>query len=372
MSLEHTPLDPSTLSAEVARAVGPAAPVPARMMAARGLVPLGPADMAVALYQLSLDADPKVAAAAQGQADALPDNVVGAALSAPLDGRVLDFFVQRVLEQGQLVERVLLNPQTADETFIDLASKLKDRELEILAGNQQRLLRCPQIIESLYFNPRARMSTVQRLLEMAARNGIELKRVPHFREMVANIMGQEAPVEAEEAEDEVVSAMDAAMDDLFSEAVGDLEGEDWEDEGYEREEIDERDVPLHKLPVNARIRLATLGNAMHRQMLIKDSNRMVALAAISSPGVSETEAAKFATNRSLSEDVVRYICTKKEWQKNYKIKVSLVQNPKTPLSYSMRMLPHLRMTDLRALSASKSIPSALATAARRLMKTRTR
>ena len=43
----------------------PGAPMPARMMAAKGLVPMGPRDMTVVLCGLSFDADEKIAGAAK-------------------------------------------------------------------------------------------------------------------------------------------------------------------------------------------------------------------------------------------------------------------------------------------------------------------
>lgn len=383
MPLELKPLDTSTLTPDVARAVNPAAPAAARMMAARGLVPLGPPDLAIALYQLSFDKDESIARSATSQADALPDNVLSAALTAVTHPMVLDFYARRVTERPALVERVLLNRAVHDETLVELGGKLPEAGLEILAGNQARLLACPAIIEAIYFNKRARMSTVQRLMELAARHGITLCKIPHFKEMVAGIFGQEVPVEAPLKQPAAADpgdpmAFDSELDDIFSEAMEGLEGEDWEEEdefagpSEDEDEIDDSLANLGKLPVNAKIRLATLGSSMHRQVLIKDSNRLVAMAAISSPAVSETEAARYAANRSLSEDVIRFITQRKDWQKNYRLKVSLINNPKCPLSYSMRMLNHLRLLDLKQLAASKSIPSPLATSAKRLLKTRIR
>jgi len=108
-----------------------------------------------------------------------------------------------------------------------------------------------------------------------------------------------------------------------------------------------------------------LGTAFDRAILIRDTNRSVAIAAITSPGVNEQEASRYAANRGLSEDIIRYIAEKREWLKNYQIKVALVNNPKCPLAHSMRLLTHLRAKDLQGVARSKNVPSALATAARR-------
>ena len=400
MPLDLKPLEISELPEHVVRVVGPDATFQAKMMAARGLVPFGPQDLATALYQLTFDTANHVAKAATPRINELPDNIMSAALGADLDPMVLDFYAGQLLRKGNLIEQILLNNRTHDETFLTLARKLRDRELEILAGNQARLLRYPAIIEALYFNRNARMSTVQRLVELAARNGLKLDKIPHFADLTRSIFGEPEPAappaapvapppmdEGPPDDDDYVAAepllneQDMAMDTAFHVAMvewadedEDDFGEDWEEEALDELDADgdHEEINLADLPINAKIRLATIGTASHRRMMIKDSNKMVSMAAISSPGVTETEAAKHAANRSLHEDVIRFISVKKEWQKNYMVKLSLVQNPKCPLAYSMRTLIYLRASDVKALGRSKAIPSALRQAAERLVKKRKR
>ena len=105
-------------------------------------------------------------------------------------------------------------------------------------------------------------------------------------------------------------------------------------------------------------------------MLIKDTNRAVAMAAVASPAVAEPEAVRWASQRELSEDVIRYIATRKEWHKNYGFKLNLINNPKCPLRISMGLIVQLRANDLRALSRSKNVPGPLAKAAKMRMQAR--
>ncbi len=368
MPLEHTLLDPAQVPPGVARVIAPTTPAPAKMMAARGMAPMGPADLVTVLYQLSLEADPQIAQAAQQTAARLPESILGAALASPLDSRVIDHFATQVAEKREVVEKVLFNPYTHDETFITLAGQLRDRELEILAGNSQRLLRTPAIIEALYFNKSTRMSTIDRLIELAVRNGLVLDKIPQYKEISQAILGDTAGavVTAETPDDQgAMVAMDevfgSVLDDSYDEGpVGDLEYDETEDE--------EKKVSLQnigKLSMNAKIRLASLGNLFHRMVLIRDSNRMVAMAAIKSPGVSDQEVVKYANNRGLSEDVIRYICERRDWQKSYGVKLALINNPKTPLAHSMRLLGHMRASDLRILSRSKNVSAQVVQSARR-------
>jgi hypothetical protein len=127
------------------------------------------------------------------------------------------------------------------------------------------------------------------------------------------------------------------------------------------------DIPLSRMTVPQKIRLATIGDAFIRSTLIRDAIRPVALAAIKAPTVTEVEVKKYAGNTSLHEDVIKYIASRRDWTKAYAVKLALVQNPKTPLPASMRLLPHLRERDMRGLSKSKGIPSALAAQARKFL-----
>ena len=125
---------------------------------------------------------------------------------------------------------------------------------------------------------------------------------------------------------------------------------------------------LRDMNIGEKIRMALLGNAAARSILVRDPNRVVAMAAISSPTMSENEAKNAAQSREVSEDVLRYIGRKREWLRSYEIKRHLCNNPKTPLALSMTFLSHLRRNDLRALSRSRGIPSPLKQAAKRRAK----
>jgi hypothetical protein len=129
---------------------------------------------------------------------------------------------------------------------------------------------------------------------------------------------------------------------------------------------DDKTMAIGKLSVPGKIRVATLGNAFARAVLIRDSNRMVAVAAIRSPGVTDNEVVKYSQNRALADDVIRVIANTKEWTKLYQVKWNLVQNPKCPLPNAMRMLPFLHDRDVKKLAASKGIPSALRSQAQKL------
>lgn len=362
MALERTLIDPGSLTEAARKAV---APGPMKMMAARGLAPLSdPADLVTVLYQLTLDPDAKIAESARAHAEQLPDRILEGALAQPvLDRRVLDFFADKVRTKGALLERVILNPATADETLAELAAVVGPREVDLIATNEQRLLRHPAIIGALYSNLKARMSTVDRAVELAIRNGIKVPGIAAWEELSAAITGAKRKEEAAEVKggeiQEVTDLESEAKDALFEKAA---QAAAKDPDGEPAEDVE---VPISQMSIPMKIRLAMLGNKFQRSVLIRDANKMVALAAIKAPGVTDMDAARLAGNMSLSDDVITYICNRRDWTKLYGVKLSLVGNPKTPIPAAIRFLDHLREKDLRNIARSKGVPSAISAGAKK-------
>ncbi len=365
MALPHTPLDATTLSPAARKALEPG---PLQMMAARGLAPLPrPGELISVLYQLALARDGQIATAARGAAAELPDKVlIGAVADDTVDPRVLDFFAPLVTTRPLLLERLLLNPATAPETVAALARRVDERFVELIATNEQRLLAHPAIIAGMYSNPRARMSTVDRVVELAVREGVRVPQIPAWEELTAAYSGKVRDPNAGK-----VTAEEA--DALFAQAARRASEDEDEDQTSDRDEAEEgRELRISEMTVPMKIRLATLGNAFARSVLVRDSIKMVSLAAIKAPGVKDAEALKYAGNNSLSEDVITYIGNRREWTKVYAIKLALVQNPKTSIPAAIRLMPHLREKDLRQLARSKGISTAVSANARKLSNQRQR
>jgi pentose-5-phosphate-3-epimerase len=121
------------------------------------------------------------------------------------------------------------------------------------------------------------------------------------------------------------------------------------------------------MTVAKKVEFAMKCNKEARTILIRDINRLVQMSVIRSPKITETEVVMIASNRSVHEDVLRYISTQRDWMKNYEVRVGLVFNPKTPLFISMKQVPTLKERELSKLGKSKSIPKVLSvTAVRRL------
>jgi hypothetical protein len=127
---------------------------------------------------------------------------------------------------------------------------------------------------------------------------------------------------------------------------------------------------LAQMTVSQRIRRAMLGNASERLLLVRESNRLVAAAAIKSPGIQENEVVRISASRNVSEDVLRIIAMDREWTRSHQIKLNLVQNPRTPFAFSSKLIQHLREHELKSLARSKNVTGAVAQAARQQLSRR--
>ena len=134
---------------------------------------------------------------------------------------------------------------------------------------------------------------------------------------------------------------------------------------------DRRDSTLQKiakLNISGRIALAMRGNKEERGILIRDSTKLVSLAVLDSPKVSEAEVEKFALQKNVLEAVLRAIPMRRKYAKNYSIMRNLVFNPRTPLDLSLGLMKNLLMHDLKNLSGNKEVSDTVRKLALRMFK----
>ncbi len=124
---------------------------------------------------------------------------------------------------------------------------------------------------------------------------------------------------------------------------------------------------IEKMSVVEKVRLAILGNQEARNLLIHDPNKVIGLAVLRNPKITETEIIFYAQLRNIPEDVLWEISKHRSWIKNYHVKLALVSNPKTPLALAIKLLDHLHDRDLQNLSRSKNVSSVLSRSALRLL-----
>jgi hypothetical protein len=112
---------------------------------------------------------------------------------------------------------------------------------------------------------------------------------------------------------------------------------------------------INRLDVKGRIQLAMKGNKEERSILIRDGTKVVALAVLDAPKLSDGEVEKFALQKNVLEAVLRQIPLKRRFMKNYIVVRNLVSNPRTPLDLGLGLMKHLLTQDLKNISANKEI-----------------
>jgi hypothetical protein len=126
------------------------------------------------------------------------------------------------------------------------------------------------------------------------------------------------------------------------------------------------------LNTQQKIRLAHMANLPTRMLFIQSPIKVIALAVLKNPKLTESEVLRYSQQKNLVEDVLVAIAKDPKWIKTYPIKLAIVSNPKTPLSISVNFLSHLHDNDLKAIWRDKNISTVLNRAAQQMLAKRKR
>ena len=365
-------LDLENLPPAARKVLDASAPGPLRAMAAKGIVPgLKPADVVAVVAALAESDDKKIAEAARATLAALPAPVLAGALAADLEPGVIDALAPFYADRDDVIEKLLGMARITADTVALLASKGTERVTEMIATNETRLLAHPVIIEKLYMNKRTRMSTADRVLELAVRNKIELGGIPAFREAAAAIEGELISEASDEPTPDDLQFMSA--DEIAARIDLDPSTEDTHVRNEDGQEtVGHKVLPLHAmlnaLPISGKIRRAMLGTTAERMLLVRDHNKLVATAAIRSPQIQEPEVVRISASRSTHDEVLRIIATNGEWLKHHQIKYNLVSNPRTPFAFAAKLVMHMREHELKAIERSRDCTAAVRQAAKQQLR----
>ena len=112
-----------------------------------------PPVLATSLIFLLQDADEEINTAARKSLTEIPEPMATGFLKGEIHPMVLDFFGRERFKEEGILERVLLNRLTPDDTFVFLGERVPERFVNMMAQNHVRLLRVPAIAEALKKNP---------------------------------------------------------------------------------------------------------------------------------------------------------------------------------------------------------------------------
>lgn len=373
------PVDLASLPPPVQKLADPSGPPPLRKLAARGLAPgLRPEHSVTLLALIAEGPDEALASEARATLDALPAPLLTGALSGDLPAGVLDVLAARYASDAAVAEKVLAHKNLAAESVARMAQRASEPVCELIATNEERLLAHPAIIERLYLNAATRMSTADRVLELAARHKLELTAIPAYAEAAAAIADELIAEPTEEPSfDDVQFSECAALAAPRDE--GDAVVDAFEIDAATGEEAPRPAIkPLHALWSEMRaagkIRMLMLasyedkatgtklrldGKAL-RMLGVRDSNPLVAVSALKAPGVSDAEIERVSSLRNIADDVLREIAMNRSWTRSYIVRKNLVANPRTPFAFASQWIAHMREAELRTLSRSKDVSGAIA------------
>jgi hypothetical protein len=367
------PVDIAKLPVPAQRILDGGAPMPLRQLAAKGIAPgLRPVDALTVLTLLAESDQPELAQQAQATLDDIPGPLLTGALSGVLPAGVLDVIAPRYAGSAAVMEKIIRQAEITADTIANVATLASEAVSELIAVNEELLIRNPAIIERLYMNKATRMSTADRLIELAVRHGIELGGIPAFHEAAQAIQGEllAEPTPEPAPEDVLFKELEETAEQIKLD-IDNLEDVAVLDKETGEEVVEEKFLPLHaklvSMSISQKIRRAMLGTSSERMLLVRDKNKLVSSAAIRSPKTQDNEVVMISNSRNVSDEVLRIIATNRDWTKSYQVKLNLVMNPRTPFAFQARMLPYLRESDMKTVAKSKNVSAAVASLARQAL-----
>jgi len=112
---------------------------------------------------------------------------------------------------------------------------------------------------------------------------------------------------------------------------------------------------IAKLDVKGRIALSVRGSKEERSILIRDMTKVVCLAVLESPKLTDSEVEGFAQQKNVLDWVLRTIPMKRRFAKNYTVLRNLAFNPRTPTDVALGLMKNLMTQDLKNLSENKEV-----------------
>jgi len=332
---------------------------------------------------------------------------------------VLGYFASLENLRIALLPQLAENPSVSEEALDALAVSGSRSVVEVLLTTQ-RFRSSPRLLQALQSNPNLRpneleevgkklaaVETTSEAVEIASEKEAEPADGEALEEVVKTSVAQffdEHAAELATEKEEPFNPIGISLDEMDGEAGGETEHADAPSESGAEEtnaaaaaesakataqkevaaiaaakaakkaaalKVDRRDSVLQKiakLDIRGRITLAMRGTKEERSILIRDSTKLVALAVLDSPKISDGEVEKFALQKNVLEAVLRAIPMRRRFAKNYNITRNLVQNARTPLDLSLGLMKNLLIHDIKNLSGNKEVSDTIRKVALRMYK----
>jgi len=381
------------------------APQPARLAAARGMLPLQQHELLEILVALADGNDAEIATAAKETLKSeTEEDLLIAASADDTPASVLAYLATQPGATAKLYEAAILNAKTPDAALAKLAAATSNGPLlELIAINQQRLVRAPEIIEAILANP-ARTGEAERRARETRKEFFEKERGARQIADELRARGQTAAAEFFETAELTTAGGDLSLDDAWliaqhievsdddlddswlpAERYADLIAETPEQSAanaqrvLEQERLETGEVTAERVSLIRRImfmntkdrmKLAMKGDREARSILVRDANKVVCSAVVNNPRITEQEIENIAAMRTVSAEVLRLIAMNRSWARNYPIIHNLARNPRTPIPTVMTILLRIRTKDLNGISQNRNVSETVRRQATRLAQAR--
>ena len=366
------------------------------------MLPLQQNELLEILVALAESNDAELSTAAQETLKSeSEEDLVIAASADDTPPSVLAYLASQPNATLKLCEATVLNPQTPDEALTKLAAATSHGSLlELIAINQQRLVRAPDLIEAILANP-ARTGEADRRARETRKEFFEKERGARQIADELRARGQTAAAEFFETAELTTPGGEINLDDAWliaqhievsdddiddswlpAERYADLVAETAEESAanmqrvLENERLESGEVSTERISLirkimfmntKDRMKLALKGDREARGILVRDANKVVCSAVVNNPRITEQEIENIAAMRTVAEEVLRLIAMNRAWARSYPIIHNLAKNPRTPIPTAMNILNRIRTKDLDSLSQNRNVSEAVRRQAYRLV-----
>lgn len=369
------------------------------------MLPLQQHELLEILVALADSNETEIAAAAKETLKSeSPEDLLIAASAEDTPASVLAYLATQQDATLNLYEATILNAKTPDAALAKLAAATSHGPLlELIAINQQRLVRAPEIIEAILSNP-ARTGEAERRARETRKEFFEKERGARQIADELRARGQTAAAEFFETAELSTPDGELSLDDAWliaqhievsdddiddswlpAERYADLISETPEQSAanvqriLEHERLETGEVSAERVSLIRRImfmntkdrmKLAMKGDREARSILVRDANKVVCSAVVNNPRITEQEIENIASMRTVSDEVLRLIAMNRSWARKYPIIHNLARNPRTPVPTVMNILPRVRTKDLNGISQNRNVSEMVRRQATRLAQAR--
>lgn len=384
-----------------------ASKLPSNLMqfAARGALQVSPEENLEILVHLARH-NPVFGNVARMTLASWDENASRAAASSPQTaGEVLNYMISPDNLRPKLLPALLENPSVSEQQLVKFAIGAPQDSIETMLKSA-RVRTSNAILAGLTANPylkKADSDEIGKLVSAAAEAAGVSEPIGQKGNPQSPI-GDDAATAAENQDQEEGDVPDEAVSAYLAEHAGDIaaeEGKPFQAVGGIVELLGQDYFPVSKLPettntpdtrqpeaspapavaaaagrksqppvvpkrenalqkirgldVKGRIQLALKGNKEERSLLVRDGTKVVALAVLEAPKLSDGEVEKFASQKNVLEAVLRAIPLKRRFMKNYAVVRNLVSNPRTPLDLGLGLMKYIQIQDLKTISGNKDV-----------------